>query len=69
MNREYLEEKEFNTLLPGKKYKMYFQENDCVLAETEEGDVVVAFSQYEYYGMTDEEIEKKIYEGIKSRKR
>ena len=70
MNKEFLEEREFKKLLAEKKYKIYFQEeSDCVIAETEVGDVVVAFSEYEYYSMNPEEIEQKIYEGIKSRSR
>ncbi|MCR4831462.1 MAG: hypothetical protein K5883_08435 [Pseudobutyrivibrio sp.] len=67
MEREFLEEKEFTKLLVGKKYKMYFEDNDCVVAETEIGDIVVAFSQYEYYGMSGDELEKRIYDGINSR--
>ena len=66
MEKEFLEEREFSTLLPGKKYKMYYEANDCVIAETEAADIVVAFSQYEYYGMSAEEIEKRIYDGLKS---
>ncbi|MBP5325243.1 MAG: hypothetical protein J6Y86_07110 [Pseudobutyrivibrio sp.] len=70
MNKEFLEEREFKKLLAEKKYKIYFQEeSDCVIAETEVGDVVVAFSEYEYYSMNPDEIEQKIYEGIKSRSR
>lgn len=70
MNKEFLEEREFKKLLAEKKYKIYFQEeSDCVIAETEVGDVVIAFSEYEYYSMNPEEIEQKIYEGIKSRSR
>lgn len=70
MNKEFLEEREFKKLLATKKYKIYFQEeSDCVIAETEVGDVVIAFSEYEYYSMNPEEIEQKIYEGIKSRSR
>ena len=64
MNKEFLEEREFKKLLAEKKYKIYFQEeSDCVIAETEVGD------EYEYYSMNPEEIEQKIYEGIKSRSR
>ena len=70
MNKEFLEEREFKKLLAAKKYKIYFQEeSDCVIAETEVGDVVIVFSEYEYYSMNPEEIEQKIYEGIKSRSR
>ena len=70
MNKEFLEEREFKKLLAEKKYKIYFQEeSDCVIAETEVGDVVIAFSEYEYYSMNPDEIEQKIYEGIKSRSR
>ncbi len=67
MEKEFLEEREFKTLLSGKKYKFYYEANDCVIAETEVGDIVVAFSQYEYYAMSAEEIEKRIYDGIESR--
>lgn len=67
MEREFLEEREFSTLLAGRKYKMFYEANDCVIAETEVGDIVVAFSQYEYYGMSQEEIEKRIFDSIKSR--
>ena len=67
MEKEFLEEREFNTLLSGKKYKLYYEANDCVIADTEVGDIVVAFSQVEYYSMSAEEIEKRIYDGIKSR--
>ena len=56
MEKEFLEERQCKTLLAGKKYKMYYEDNDCVIAETEVGDVVVAFSQYEYYSLTGEEI-------------
>ena len=67
MEREYLEERELKNLMPGKKYKIYYEANDCVIADTEVGDIVVAFSQVEYYSMSAEEIEKRIYDGIKSR--
>ena len=67
MEKEFLEEREFDALLAGKKYKIYYEANDCVIAETEVGDIVVAFSQYEYYGMSKEEMEKRIYDAIKSR--
>lgn len=69
MEREFIEEREFSTLLAGRKFKMYYEANDCVITETEVGDIVVAFSQYEYYGMSQDEIEKRIYDGIQSRKR
>ncbi|MCR4637517.1 MAG: hypothetical protein K5754_14955 [Butyrivibrio sp.] len=64
MEREYLEERELKNLMPGKKYKIYYEANDCVIAETEKCDVVIAFSQYEYYSMSNEEIEKRIYDGV-----
>ncbi len=69
MEREYLEERELKNLTPGKKYKIYYEANDCVIAETEFGDVVVAFSEYEYYSMSNDEIEQRIYDGIKSREK
>ncbi len=69
MEREFLEEREFSELLPGKNYKIFFVGNDCVIAETEIGDIVIAFSEYEYYSMSNSEIERKIYDGIKSRTR
>ena len=47
MEREYLEERELKNLMPGKKYKIYYEANDCVIAETEKCDVVIAFSLYE----------------------
>ncbi len=68
MDKEYLEERELKTLLPGKKYKIYFEANDCVIAETEMCDVVIAFSQYEYYSMSNEELEKRIYDGVMQNK-
>ncbi len=68
MEREFIEERELKTLMPGKKYKIYYEANDCVIAETEKSDVVIAFSQYEYYSMNSEEIEKRIYDGIMQNK-
>ena len=69
MERELLEERQFNKLLPDKTYKIFFEGKDCVIAETELGDVVIAFSEYEYYSMSNDEIEQKIYDGIKSREK
>jgi len=69
MEREFLEERQFTKLLAGKTYKIYFEAKDCVIAETEFGDVVVAFSEYEYYSMSNDEIEQRIYDGIKSREK
>lgn len=68
MDKEFLEERELKTLLPGKKYKIYYEANDCVIAETEKCDVVIAFSQYEYYSMSNDEIEKRIYVGVMQNK-
>ncbi len=31
MEREFLEEREFSTLLAGRKYKMFYEANDCVI--------------------------------------
>ena len=67
MEKVFLEERECKNQLAGKKYKLYYIADDCVIADTEVGDVVVAFSQYEYYGMSQEELEKRIYDGIQSR--
>ena len=47
MEREFLEERQFTKLLAGKTYKIFFEGKDCVIAETELGDVVIAFSEYE----------------------
>ena len=69
MERELLEERQFNKLLPDKTYKIFFEGKDCVIAETELGDVVIAFCEYEYYSMSNDEIEQKIYDGIKSREK
>ena len=69
MEREFLEERQFTKLLAGKTYKIYFEAKDCVIAETECGDVVVAFSDYEYYSMSNDEIEQRIYDCIKSREK
>ncbi len=69
MEREFLEERELKKLMPGKKYKIFFEGKDCVIAETELGDVVIAFSEYEYYSLSNDEIEQKIYDGIKSREK
>ena len=68
MEKEFIEERELKNLMPGKKYKIYYEANDCVIAETEKSDVVIAFSQYEYYSMNSEEIEKRIYDGIMQNK-
>ncbi len=64
MEREFLEVRELKNIMPGKKYKTYHEANDCVIAETEKCDVVIAFSQYEYYSMSYDEIEKRIYDGV-----
>lgn len=69
MEREFLEERQFTKLLTGKTYKIFFEGKDCVIAETELGDVVIAFSEYEYYSLSNDEIEQKIYDGIKSREK
>ena len=49
--------------------QIFFEGKDCVIAETELGDVVIAFSEYEYYSLSNDEIEQKIYDGIKSREK
>lgn len=69
MEREFLEERQFTKLLAGRTYKIFFEGKDCVIAETELGDVVIAFSEYEYYSLSNDEIEQKIYDGIKSREK
>ena len=69
MEREFLEERQFTKLLAGKTYKIFFEGKDCVIAETKLGDVVIAFSEYEYYSLSNDEIEQKIYDGIKSREK
>ncbi len=69
MEREFLEERQFKKLLAGMTYKIFFEGKDCVIAKTELGDVVIAFSEYEYYSMSNDEVEQKIYDGIKSREK